>query len=768
MWSPDMPEGYASRKCRYRIASMCRGYGLDLSAADEKIIKSAIGIGPKNSKAELAIDLSANNALGIFADCAFDYVYDAHQLGNFTATDAVIAEWWRVIKPGGFLILYEQDKDYYPHVGTSGASPQRRRDLYWEDVWDVLNNFGNAEKVSASRHNESNEFSWQLIVRKEFASITDPIESLSPDPHTGQICLPRTKVTDKEALVIRCGALGDTIWVTPVFRKLKEECYHTVMCCTDYNAQVLKCNPNIDEYIIHHEATDIPYRELPNYWQDLAEGFEKVINLTQSIEGVLVKCEGSDEYTWPKEKRHAECNVNYVDRTMEIAGYPGMKGEKCELFFSDIEEELAKMYRHAREDKFIVLWGMSGSGFYKTYPWAEYVATEFALAHKDDVHIITVGDESCKILEWQNQVTANKCGVFTVRQSFIMTKYADLVVGPDTGILNAAGCYDTPKILLLSAASEENICKYWENVTPLSSGECECQPCHKLIYSNSCPKGTIAGIAPKCMEHLRPEDVLAAMEKVFQEWKTKRTLIVNEKRVCAFTLADSVLTHRLANRVKKSFEKFHPNIPFYIYDCADEKTLLGEVRESSCACKAFELRPRFCEMLMKDFDTVIYLDADTVVTGELTEFLMQDYDVAGSLNIGEAIYLNAGVAAVSSLEFCQEWTELMYRPDGGRSNQTHFNELANSGRYRLKIVDEKDVYYNERSRPYWKELRVDGEKLVCKGRIVKVLHFAGGVDRMESKLSSADFSDEVRIFLDAITGTHDFTTIKGEEVSAWK
>ena len=110
----------------------------------------------------------------------------------------------------------------------------------------------------------------------------------------------------------------------------------------------------------------------------------------------------------------------------------------------------------------------------------------------------------------------------------------------------------------------------------------------------------------------------------------------------------------------------------------------------------------------------------------------------------------------------------MYQTGAGKSNQVYFNQLANSRRYRLKIVDAEKVYYNERSRKHWKKLKVCSDnKIRTHGRVVKVLHWAGGVANMEDKLSSADFSDDVRTFLDKITGTTDFTDIKGVEVSSW-
>ncbi len=767
MWTKELPDGYESRKCRYRVASLCKGVGLDLNVRDEKIVPKAIGICKvRNPRADMVLDVSANDGLGIFSDNQFNYVFDSHQLGDFSCTEAILKEWWRVVRPGGFLILYEQDKDYYPLVDTSGADPLRRQDLFWEDAWNILEPIGNAELFSQSRHNDSNEYSWQLVVRKKFASTKKPQEELKSMELGGTICLPREKKTDKEALVIRYGALGDTCWVTPVLSQLKKEGYYVVMNVTAKGAEVLKNNPNIDEFIIHMEHSDIPYEELEYYWSVLGRSFDKVINLTKSCEGHLIKVEGSREAGWSKEMRHAECNYNFQDRQMELAGYPDIKGCLPELYFTKIEEALAETFVSAHKDKFVIVWSMSGSGFHKTYPWSEYIAGELCTQFKD-IEIITVGNDDCKMLEWQNPQTINKCGVYTVRQSFLLTKYADLVIGADTGLMNAASAFDTPKIIFMSTNTEENLTKYWKNTDTVYNDDCECYPCHKLIYSNSCPKGKF-NVAPKCMEGIEPARVLELVMARYKEWKDRQLQQRNEQRWCAFTIADDELTHRLADRVHQSFKVYHPAIPFFKYDARDEEAILGEVRESSSACKAFEIRPRFMSKLLEDYDGVIYLDADTVVCDSLDEFLKGDFDVAGSLNRGDEPYLNAGVSACMSKKFCDEWTHLMYQDGAGNSNQVYFNQLANTQRYQLKIVDAEKVFYNERSREHWKKLKVcsDG-KLRTYGRIVKVLHWAGGISRMKDKLSSSDFNDEVREHLDKITNTTDFTGIKGTEVSCW-
>jgi len=767
MWSAELPESYETRKCMHRVMPLVRGLGLDINPQKDKLTKETIGVG-LSPKADIKMDITANDSLGIFSNDYFDYVFAAGQLGNFVETEAVLREWWRVLRYDGNLIIYEPDADFYPRVGTPGCSEHRKKNLYWEDAWKIIKGFGNAELVSHSRHNDGNEYSWQLVVRKTFSVLSKPFESLGNKPVYDSICLPRKKKAEKEALVIRFGALGDTIWLTPVLKQLKEDGYYVAVNCTERGAQVLKECKWVDEFIILQNSDSIDYFQLDDFWQMLGESFDKVVNLTKSVEGSLIKVEGSDEFKWPHEKRHKECNINFQDRQMELAGYPEMKGCLPELHFTDIEESLAKNFRAYYEGKFMVLWGLAGSAFHKVYPWSEYVAKEFAANH-NDVLVITVGDNDCKILEWQNPRTLNKSGVWTVRQSFIMTKYADCVIGPDTGLLNAASCYDTPKIIFQSANSKENLTKYWKNCTDLYAEDCECYPCHRLIYSKDfCPKGTYQGVAAKCMENIKPEVVLEALEAEYSKWQVEQLKKQNEKKFVAFTVADDDFTHRLAMRTKKSFEYFNPDVPFIIYDSRDEKKIFGSVRIPVSCNPNFAIRPRLIKKLLGSYDGVIHLDADTVVTAPLNEMLAGDYDVAGSLNISDNEddrYCNAGVCAVTRSKFAEEWTEAVYDKRCPPTNQVSFNELAN--KYNFKILDESDVYYNERSRKYWKQLHCVNSHLECNNRIVKVLHWAGGVERMEDKISSKDFNAETREFLNKVTDTKDFTENIGSEVSKW-
>ena len=332
----------------------------------------------------------------------------------------------------------------------------------------------------------------------------------------------------KKAIVIRLGAIGDTLIVTPVFRYLKRDGYHVTFNTTGRAYELVKHNPYIDAFI-EHDSSIPPDHRLTEHWQKLTVGHDRVINLTESIEGALsVSEKHPKEFNLPKDVRHFFCNVNFYDRTMAIAGYPEAKGLLPELHFTEEEETIARNFRKKHQDSFFILWVMSGSSYHKQYPHAEEVGTSFLYDHKD-AKIVTVGDSFCVLLDFEHPRSIPKSSEWSIRRTMLMTKYADLVIGPDTGILHAAACYDTPKILMLSANTQENISKYWKNTINLSSGV-ECQPCHRLIYSlRACPVNELY-LTPICMADLKKEDVHNAISNVYESWKGKHDVSFHRSR----------------------------------------------------------------------------------------------------------------------------------------------------------------------------------------------------------------------------------------------
>jgi len=324
----------------------------------------------------------------------------------------------------------------------------------------------------------------------------------------------------KKVLIIRYGAYGDCIIITPILRALKEQGYYIVMNTSDRGKDILANNPHVDEWIFH-DKKGLDADALNEHWEELEKkvGADVTINFTGSIEQSLALHPVDPLYNLPKNGRKERCNKNYYEATVDWANkkagftvIPDGINILPELFFTEEEHKEAQSY--IKEGKFNILWAMSGSGRNKTYPWSEYVMGD-VLNKYDDVHFITVGDERCQMLEARTENITNLAGSVTMRMSCLLTKYADLVISPDTGVLHASGCYTTPKIGLLGHTTKTNITETFLNDYSVEAN-CACAPCFRLIYDYTiqCPIDEITR-ASWCMAiGLEPERVLDAIETV--------------------------------------------------------------------------------------------------------------------------------------------------------------------------------------------------------------------------------------------------------------
>lgn len=322
-----------------------------------------------------------------------------------------------------------------------------------------------------------------------------------------------------KAIIHRFGAWGDMVIFTPLIAHLKNEGYEVTVNTSKRGLEVLRHNPGIDHFI-EHDTSIPPDERLAKHLAHLNRGFDKAINLCESIEGTLAKVPSRKDFHWSKEKRHEKCNRNFYDFTMEWAGYKDKKGRNGFLYFSTLEEKLARSFMKKYKGKFKVMWSLSGSSPHKAYPYTEFVVKSLLEKYGDEIVFFTVGDDMCELLEPRMKGVKNYSGKWPMRKSLVMTKYVDLVIGPDTGLMHGAGCFDTPKILFLSSNTKENLSKYWENCTELEA-YVPCRPCHRLHYTTEhCildPKLN----TPVCMTRLSPEIVTEAIENKLTKWRKK-------------------------------------------------------------------------------------------------------------------------------------------------------------------------------------------------------------------------------------------------------
>jgi predicted SAM-dependent methyltransferase len=121
---------YTSETSRVRasLSKWCSGYGVDLGHGGDKILPRAIAIDLHVPHAETGTDpvqLGGDAALlPWFRDEVLDFVYSSHLLEDFHDTVSVVNEWARVLKFGGYLVLYLPDEQIYQRFcAQNGTSP---------------------------------------------------------------------------------------------------------------------------------------------------------------------------------------------------------------------------------------------------------------------------------------------------------------------------------------------------------------------------------------------------------------------------------------------------------------------------------------------------------------------------------------------------------------------------------------------------------------------------------------------------------------------
>lgn len=320
-----------------------------------------------------------------------------------------------------------------------------------------------------------------------------------------------TSTKRKKALVIRLGAFGDMVIITPALTRLKELGYYVILNTTHRGLKIFQGDSRIDEFIEHDES--MPVEKVAEHWDKQKEDIQHdyYVNFSESIECNLALHPTDPSYNYSKQERAERCNRNYYDVSNEWAHLSGCD-KRPSLQFDKETEKKAKKYI---KKGFNVLWCLSGSGHNKTYPWTDYIIGDM-LKNYPDTHILFVGNDRCQLLQtYHDKRITNLSGELDIKTSMCLTKHVDLVISPDTGILHASGCFSTPKIGLLGHTTKENITKYFENDYSIEA-DCSCAPCFRLIYDFNiqCPIEPVTHAAWCQAVGLRPERVYEQYEKV--------------------------------------------------------------------------------------------------------------------------------------------------------------------------------------------------------------------------------------------------------------
>jgi len=176
----------------------------------------------------------------------------------------------------------------------------------------------------------------------------------------------------------------------------------------------------------------------------------------------------------------------------------------------------------------IIMWSLAGSSVHKTWAGLDNILASL-MVQFPTCEVVLVGGPECVILEqgWEKEPRIHKTsGKWSIRQSLSFLSQCNLIIGPETGVLNAAACMPVPKIVFLSHSTEENLTRDWVNTTSLSSkgthckgrGQDEAPACHMMHYGwDTCTQDPETSTAI-CQAEISVEEVWHAVAAPLAAW----------------------------------------------------------------------------------------------------------------------------------------------------------------------------------------------------------------------------------------------------------
>lgn len=390
-----------------------------------------------------------------------------------------LADWWRCVKDEGYLVIRTTQEDVSPkHVieAMRKAGPN----------WDIVRRENQGE----------GETPGMLVFRKAGSG------------HKHSWIATEKAKPEKSVCLCRFGGFGDMIQTANLLPELKRQGFHVTIMTTPKGQDIIRHDPHVDDWFLL-DTDQVPNHELSAFWRCIAKRYTRFVNLSESVEGTFLAMPGRANHSWPQPIRHKMMNENYLEFAAGLAGIPYVSEAK----FYPTPDESGRAKSRLLEGGVNIVFALAGSSVHKFYPHQDAVIARILL-EKPNCRIFMVGDEACKILEvgWENESrVVCLSGEMGIRDTLALAQVADVVIGCETGVLNAVAFEDNRKVCLLSHSSHDNLTKHWINTAALAPAGLSCYPCHRLHYSSEfCPTHKETGAA-LCAQSIPPDEVFGAM-----------------------------------------------------------------------------------------------------------------------------------------------------------------------------------------------------------------------------------------------------------------
>lgn len=470
VWNKSDPQGNEAAKVKFDLVPYIGNSNIDLGCGPSKVWQNFIGVDNGKDVELFGVAMKPDvvvatcERLPQFADGAFDCVFSSHLLEHVEDYKTALAEWWRITKVGGHLCLYLPDKSLYPNIGQPGSNPDHKHDFEPDDILRAMIAIAPGfDLVVNERRSQLREYSF-FVVFKKTDDGKQQLSHAQPKP-------------ERSVCIVRPGAYGDALWGGAVAKQYKQLGYHVTVMTGPVGREALRADPHIDR-IITTPSGMLDDEQLLLFYLWWSKKFTKWVNLVGAVEGRMLPHPNEIQYHWPLGVRQARMSRNYYDAIFELADLPTPSAaELGQRFYPDQAEAAwaAEQRTKLFPGKLVVL-APTGSGGPKTWPHVQAFLDRMSAAQ---VYVLVLGEIRVDI-EAKDfyQVIVGK--ELPMRRAMALSQLADVVVGEETGILNAVASLDMPKVVLMSHSRADQLTRDWKNTIAMEPAGIPCHPCHRL------------------------------------------------------------------------------------------------------------------------------------------------------------------------------------------------------------------------------------------------------------------------------------------------
>jgi ADP-heptose:LPS heptosyltransferase len=314
----------------------------------------------------------------------------------------------------------------------------------------------------------------------ECIGMSYPMDSIYR-PYKGQ------DLSGKKIMIWRTGGIGDLAFLNPVVFYIKKKFPTCTLRVATGCKQPLENMPGIELYDMPFDAKLLEDCDFHLFFQGIIEG-------------------GSDQSK----------NTHAVDMFFHYFGIDSLQfpaeDKKPKLFFTKPELDWCEkeLNKHGMtNDHYIIGIQMETSAPLRNFPKEKFKAVIDSLAKEENVKIVLIGTPVHDLVAQYYKGHYPNVHILTrynVRQSIILATRYNLMIAPDSFMVQIAGALDKPFIGLYGPFPSEVRMKYFKNAIGLDASVV-CSPCYKHDF-----RGCIKGFPSPCWTQITVEDVLQAAD----------------------------------------------------------------------------------------------------------------------------------------------------------------------------------------------------------------------------------------------------------------